>query len=111
MFSACIHPHRLRSSGPNENERFVELNCFSIGGEYLLMESCIPLKHFLNHLSSDALALELWLNEHVRIVDDHVTVRDRVANTDQLPKLRAVTSMCECRKADNSSFGFSAADQ
>ena len=83
MFIAGIHPHRIGLACPHKPKRLVERNCSAIGGEHLLVKSGVLFKQRRHHLPPNPLPLKRRVDQHVRVVDNQMPIRNRVANSEQ----------------------------
>src|SRR5262245_48769371 len=93
MIVTRINPHRLGFARALETALAIKIQSTAISDEHVLVESLVTRHEPSHQLCADATSLILWQHQQVRIIDYQVTVRDGVAESNQL---RVVPS-CEER--------------
>ncbi|TDW55319.1 hypothetical protein LY04_03425 [Oceanimonas baumannii] len=82
VLRTAINPHGLCFASPFKAYRFVEVNCLAICRKHLLVELTVNRLHYIHHFAANPFTMIFWLNTHMWIVHDKMTVRNCVANTD-----------------------------
>ena len=83
MVMARVNPHRLSLPGALEATFAVKVECTTIRNDHVLMKALIASHKSAHKLRTDAASLIIRVNEEVRIVNDEVPIRNRIAETDK----------------------------
>src|SRR5437762_9486747 len=85
MIVPGINPHRFRFASPLEATLAVEFDGAPVGNEQVLMKSLIATHQPPHELRANAPPLIFRQDEQMGIVNDEVTVGNRVPQTNKLP--------------------------
>jgi hypothetical protein len=83
MFSASINPHRLCLTGPREAAFLEELDSSPVGDQDVHVESLVPASQLAEDFRADPTTPEVRVYQQVRVVNDQVPVRERIAQPDK----------------------------
>ena len=78
-----VDPQGLTAPCFLEPTLLVEIHRSAIGNHRLLVNSLIALQHSSDDLAPDSAALVVWMHRQMGVVHYQVSIRDRVAESDQ----------------------------
>jgi hypothetical protein len=78
-----VNPHRFRFSGSFKPHGLIKIDGVNIRCQHLLVKVRVSAFHRFHHFSADPLALVLRVDQHMRVVNDEVAIRDCIADTDK----------------------------
>ena len=82
MIVAGINPHRLSPPGSLKSALAVELNGPAVGDQQVLMKASVTRQETPHQFRADPTLLIFRVHQQVRIVNDEMTVGNRVAKSD-----------------------------
>ena len=89
VIMAHVNPHGLGFARSLESTFAIEIQSAPVRSEHMLVESLITRHEAAHQLCANAAPLVLWQYQQMRIVNNEVTIGNRVAKSD---KFRAIPS-------------------